>query len=166
MREMQPEDGATFYELNSDPEVIRYTGDPPFASVEAATTFLKNYDAYKKFGMGRWVVVRKEDGNILGWCGLKFLEESHEVDLGYRFFKKYWSRGYATETADRCIQYGFDELALTKIVGRSAVSNYASLRVLEKCGLKFEKFNTLFGEDSVQHAINKAEYLAFKKNRG
>jgi ribosomal-protein-alanine N-acetyltransferase len=163
MREMQPEDGPVFYLLNLDPDVIRYTGDAPFESEMAAIEFLKKYDAYKKYGMGRWVVEKKEDGTILGWCGLKYLPEDREVDIGYRFFKKYWGQGFATETANRCIQHGFEDLELTRIIGRSAVANLASLRVLEKCGLKFDKFNDVFGEESVQHVINKAEYLAFKK---
>jgi [ribosomal protein S5]-alanine N-acetyltransferase len=163
MREMQPEDGPVFYELNLDPDVIRYTGDGPFESKEAATQFLKNYDAYKKYGMGRWVVESKEDHSILGWCGLKYLPEDREVDIGYRFFKKYWGQGFATETAKRCIKHGFEDLELTRIIGRSAVANLASLRVLEKCGLKFDKFTDDFGEESVQHVISKAEYLAFKK---
>ena len=59
MREMQPEDGPVFYLLNLDPDVIRYTGDAPFESEAAAIEFLKKYDAYKKYGMGRWVVENK-----------------------------------------------------------------------------------------------------------
>lgn len=160
---MQPEDGPVFYELNLDPDVIRYTGDGPFKSKEAAIEFLKNYDAYKKYGMGRWVVESKQGNTILGWCGLKYLPEDREVDIGYRFFKKYWGQGYATETAKRCIKHGFEDLELTRIIGRSAVANIASLRVLEKCGLKFDKFTHDFGEESVQHVISKTEYLAFKK---
>lgn len=163
LREMQPEDGAVFYDLNRDPEVLKYTGDEPFKSVEEATAFLKNYDAYKKYGMGRWVIERKEDGEILGWCGLKFLPEEKEVDIGYRLFKKYWGQGYATETSCACLDYGFNVLQLARIIGRSAVANLASLRVLEKCGLKFEKFSDALGEETVQHAITKSAYAAFKK---
>ncbi|MBK9320109.1 MAG: GNAT family N-acetyltransferase [Bacteroidetes bacterium] len=163
MREMQPEDGSVFYELNLDPDVLKYTGDEPFKSVEEATTFLKNYDVYRKYGMGRWVVERKEDGVILGWCGLKFLVDEQEVDIGYRFFRKYWGKGYASETACASIDYGFNTLKLARIIGRSAVANLASVRVLEKCGLKFEKFSDALGEETVQHAISKAEYVAYRK---
>ncbi len=158
LREMQAEDGAVFYELNSDPDVLKYTGDEPFASVEAATAFLKNYDAYRKYGMGRWVIERKSDQAILGWCGLKFLPEEQEVDIGYRLFKKFWGQGYATETSRACLEYGFNTLQLPRIIGRSAVANGASVRVLEKCGLKFEKFSDALGEETVQHAITKAEF--------
>lgn len=163
LREMDPADGVTMYELNSDPLVIRYTGDPPFENAEAATEFLRRYDAYRKFGMGRWAVVKKDDQQILGWCGLKFLADEDEVDLGYRFFRKYWGQGYATETALACIKYGFENLHLNRIIGRAAVENIASVRVLEKCGLKFDCFNKHFGDDSVQHVISKAEYHGWKR---
>ncbi len=162
MREMQPEDGAAFYELNLDPEVLKYTGDQAFKSIEEATEFLRNYDAYRKYGMGRWVVENKDDGSILGWCGLKYLVDEREVDIGYRLYRRYWGKGYATEVARRCIEYGFNTLQLPRIIGRSAVANLASVRVLEKCGLKFEKFNDALGEETVQHSISKAEYAIFR----
>lgn len=162
LREMTPEDGAALFELNNDPEVIRYTGDGPFESVEAATRFLEKYDAYPRYGMGRWLVERKEDQAVLGWCGLKFLPDENQVDLGYRFFRKYWGKGYATETARHCVDFGFERLHLDRIIGRSAIANMASVHVLEKCGLKFECFNHHFDEESVQFAIDLPGYKAFK----
>jgi ribosomal-protein-alanine N-acetyltransferase len=85
LREMREEDGPILYRLNSDPEVIRYTGDPPFESEAAATEFIRNYEAYKKYGMGRWLAERKDDGEILGWCGLKYLPGENQVDLAIVF---------------------------------------------------------------------------------
>lgn len=162
LREMREEDGPILYRLNSDPEVIRYTGDPPFESEAAAMEFIRNYDAYKKYGMGRWLAERKEDGEMLGWCGLKYLPGENQVDLGYRFFRKYWGMGYATETAKKCVTYGFEQLHLKRIIGRSAIANTASVHVLEKCGLKFESFNHHFSEESVQFAMSLEDYHAFQ----
>jgi RimJ/RimL family protein N-acetyltransferase len=51
-----------------------------------------------------------------GWCGLKYLSETNEVDLGYRFMKKFWGKGYATEAALACIEYGFSRLHLQKLL--------------------------------------------------
>ena len=51
LREFSVDDASHFYELNSDPEVVRYTGDPPFESVEAAKKFLANYTEYEKNGI-------------------------------------------------------------------------------------------------------------------
>lgn len=70
LRLMTVADAPHAFELNSDPAVIRYTGDNAFESVEAAATFLGNYKDYEKHGVGRWAVIRKDDEAWLGWCGL------------------------------------------------------------------------------------------------
>lgn len=142
LRELEAGDYEEFYELNSDPEVTRYVGDGAFASLHAARNFLENYDQYEKYGMGRWAVIFKNSGAFAGWCGLKFqpeLSETGEVDLGYRFFRKYWGQKIASECAAACIEYGFKKLGLKRIVGRVMVGNTASSRVLEKCGFHYKK---------------------------
>ncbi len=137
LRELTPGDARHFLDLNADPEVVKYTGDPPFESIESAKDFLEKYDQYEKYGYGRWAVILKKSGEFLGWCGLKYLPELDESDLGFRFFRKYWNQGYATEAAKACIEFGFKKLNLKRIVGRAMAANVASVRVLEKCGFHF-----------------------------
>jgi RimJ/RimL family protein N-acetyltransferase len=108
LREMTADDAENAYELNSDWEVIKYTGDEAFESVEAAKTFLENYKDYEKNGFGRWAVMLKETGEYLGWCGLKLNETIKEVDLGYRFSRRNWGKGYTTESSKACLEYGFN----------------------------------------------------------
>lgn len=137
LRQLTIDDATHFYELNSNPEVIKYTGDNAFESIDAARQFLQNYNPYQKYGYGRWAVIDKKTNEFLGWCGLKYSPELNETDLGFRFFKKYWNQGYATETAKACLEYGFNQLHLTKIVGRAMEANVASVKVLEKIGMTF-----------------------------
>jgi len=66
LREITADDAQLAYELNLDEEVIRYTGDGPFESVEEARDFLSKYDHYQKYGFGRWGVIRKSDNEFLG----------------------------------------------------------------------------------------------------
>ncbi|CAN5898567.1 GNAT family N-acetyltransferase [soil metagenome] len=135
-REMYPEDAEAMFNLNSDPEVVQYTGDGAFENVAAAKDFLIAYrDVYKTNGYARWIVELKSTGEILGWCGLK-LHPDKSTDVGYRFYKKYWRNGYATESAKACIDYGFSVLKLDRIVAHARKENLASVRVLEKCGMK------------------------------
>lgn len=138
LKEFYLSDAHDMYELNKDWDVIRYTGDESFKSLEEAETFLKNYDPYSQTGMGRWLVLRKSDEACLGWCGLK-LHEGDWVDLGYRFFKKYWNQGYATESSIGCLNYGFDKLKLEEVYATVMPENIASVRVLEKLGFRFLK---------------------------
>lgn len=137
LREFSVEDAKSFYDLNSDPEVVKYTGDTAFANVGESRSFLQNYNQYELYGYGRWAVIDKNTEAFLGWCGLKFSPDLNEVDLGFRFFRSYWNQGYATETAKACVDYGFSELNLEKIVGRAMEANTASIKVLEKIGMAF-----------------------------
>ncbi|MGV3609838.1 MAG: GNAT family N-acetyltransferase [Fluviicola sp.] len=137
LREMTPEDAESAYILNSDPEVLKYTGDNPFESVEEAREFLEKYESYKKYGFGRWAVILKETGEYLGWCGLKYIPELDEFDIGYRLMKKFWGKGYATEAAEACLKLGFGQFGMKTIVGRAMPENGASVRVLEKIGLTY-----------------------------
>ncbi|MCB0572881.1 MAG: GNAT family N-acetyltransferase [Phaeodactylibacter sp.] len=132
-------DAPHFFELNNAPETIRYTGDLPFESVEAARQFLEAYNQYEQYGYGRWAVLLKPSGQWIGWCGLKYSPELQETDIGFRFFPRYWGQGYATEAARACLDYGFGPLGLDRIVGRAMKDNKASVRVLEKIGLRFWK---------------------------
>lgn len=139
LRQLTPEDARHFYELNLDPDVIRYTGNLPFESVEHAREFLENYDHYEHFGYGRWATLLRDTGEWIGWCGLKFEEEFGATDVGYRFFKKHWGKGYATESARASLKYGFEKLGLKRIEGRAAIANPASIRVLQKIGMQYVK---------------------------
>ena len=137
LRRFSSEDSAYFFALNEDPEVMRYTGDVPFTDEAAARAFLDRYDHYQHFGYGRWAVIRQSDEAYLGWCGLKYTPEIGETDLGFRFFRKYWDKGYATESAKACLRLGFEHFNLNQIVGRAYPGNKASHRVLEKIGMQF-----------------------------
>jgi len=158
LREFEYSDAPDLLELNSDPAVMKYTGDPPFSNVFDAETFLQNYDAYNKYGFGRWAAISKDSGNFLGWCGLK-LNEHNLVDIGFRFFQNEWGKGYATEAAQATLEYGFIILDIEEIIGRAARENKASIRVLEKLGMTFWKKDSCKGiENSLYYKISRDQY--------
>lgn len=139
LREFTIEDAINFFNLNKDPKVIKYTGDPPFKSILEAKIFIQNYSAYKDNGYGRWAVCLKEGNEFIGFCGLKFHTKEKITEVGYRFFKNQWNKGYATESTLACLSYGFSELNLNEIYAHVHIKNYASQRVIKKCGLHFVK---------------------------
>ena len=161
LREFDVSDADKMYLLNLDPEVIRFTGDKPFASVKSARDFLAGYQDYRKNGFGRWAVILKKGNGFIGWCGLKRNEEGF-VDLGFRFFKSVWNRGFATESAEACIEYGFSRLSLSEIIGRVARDNRASVRVLEKLNMTFWKTGACEGiPDALYYRITRMAFLNF-----
>ena len=101
MRKLTTEDAKDFYALNLDEEVLKYTGDKPFENIQASIDFLTNYDQYEKYGVGRLAVIDKTTLKFLGWCGLKYSQDKNEYDIGFRFYRNYWNKGFATETAKK-----------------------------------------------------------------
>jgi RimJ/RimL family protein N-acetyltransferase len=153
LRELRVEDAKNMYLLNLDDEVIKYTGDVVFKSIEEAQLFLENYDHYTNYDFGRWAVIHKSTHIFLGWCGLKYTKDIDEYDIGFRFFKKYWNKGYATEAAKACIDLGFQKYKLDTIVGRAMKENISSIKVLEKIGLTYLKSFNFDGKKGVIYKI-------------
>lgn len=160
LRTFSEDDAELIYQLNLDPEVTRYTHDPVRDRAHAKeileTVILPQYALYN---YGRWAVHVKHQVNpaaagFIGWCGLKMRSELNEIDLGYRFMKKAWGRGFATEAAAACLKYGFEQLGLDRIVGRALPDNEASLKVLKKCRMKYA------GEEVIEGLLHKT-YEAF-----
>ncbi|HEY0751500.1 MAG TPA: GNAT family N-acetyltransferase [Chitinophagaceae bacterium] len=154
LREFHASDAEDMFHLNADPDVIRYTHNLPFKSISEAREFILNYTHYKDYGFGRWAVINKSDNSWLGWCGLKYTPDIDEYDIGFRFFKKYWNKGYATESALASIDVGFNRLKIPTIIGRAMSQNTASIRVLEKIGLVFMKKFDFEGEEGVMYKMD------------
>ncbi|MBV1922856.1 MAG: GNAT family N-acetyltransferase [Flavobacteriaceae bacterium] len=157
LREFSKEDASSFYLLNKDPEVIKYTGDPPFSSVKEAELFIENYSAYKDIGYGRWAVCLLENDSFIGFCGLKFHPKENITEIGFRFFKEQWNNGFATESAAAVIDYGFKKIGLSEIYAHAQINNLSSQRVIEKCGLQFVK--------NITHDDMPAKLYCIKKNQ-
>ena len=149
------EHAIDFYTLNLDKEVLKFTGDQPFQNLQSAIEFLTNYDQYEKYGVGRLAVIDKVTSEFLGWCGLKFTEVKNEYDIGFRFYKRHWNKGLATETAQKCLEFGFCDLKVEKIVARAMLENIGSIKVLEKIGMTFKGHFDFEGNEGVLYEIRK-----------
>jgi RimJ/RimL family protein N-acetyltransferase len=160
-REWSPADARHLYLLNSDPEVLKYTGDKPFKTPAHARVFIENYRDYQRQGFGRWVLFLTDTNSFVGWCGLKKHQEW--VDLGFRLLKKYWGQGYATEAAAASLRVGFLKFELPQIIGRASYDNTVSIRVLEKLHMRFWKRDACDGiPNAAYYRITRAEYLSFQ----
>ncbi len=92
-------------------------------------------------GMSFWAVIQKEDLKFLGICGLfkQNVDNTVEIEVGYRINDIFWGKGYGTEAAKGCLQYAKDKLKLTSVISLILPENSQSIRVAEKNGLKLEK---------------------------
>lgn len=124
--------------LNHDPQILRYTVDVAMKSVEAAREFVRAYPDFDDVGFGRWACVFKETQEVIGFCGFKYLADLDVVDVGYRFLPDFWGLGLATEACQACLEFGFETMGLSRVFAFVMPENQASMRVLEKCGLRFD----------------------------
>lgn len=133
------DDAALILELNRIPAVVYYVHEPVLENLDHASQILIQHilPQYHLYQLGRWAVYEKATDQFIGWCGLKYLPDLKEIDLGYRFMPSSWGKGYATEAALAAIQYGFSVLQLETIIGRAHVENLASLKVLRKIGMLY-----------------------------
>lgn len=140
LREFTIDDAQLLIDLNSNPNVTRYTGDGPVKDLDEAKRILTDiiFPQYKN-KMGRWAVHLKSNDEFIGWCGLKFIAEENEIDLGYRFFENHWGKGYASESAKVVMEYGVNTLKLKNIIARAAKDNAASINVIKKLGMVYLK---------------------------
>ena len=156
-REFELGDEQLLFDLNADWEVVKYTGNPPMKDLQEAHQVLNEiiipqYAA----GLGRWAVHLKDDNTFIGWCGLKNIDGNS--DLGYRFFKKFWGNGYASESARAVLKYGFETIALNRIIAHAALENVASIRVLEKLSLNKTGVGEMDGIPVQAFAITRQEW--------
>jgi RimJ/RimL family protein N-acetyltransferase len=138
LRKLTTKDAVNLYKLTLNTDVIRFTGDVAFESIDEAKKYIELYDQYEKYGFGRWAVIEKETKSFLGWCGLRFSEETQECDLGFRLLKQHWNKGYATEAAKLCLDLAFTKYKMKEVIGRSHYMNKASHKVLKKIGMEYK----------------------------
>jgi ribosomal-protein-alanine N-acetyltransferase len=155
LREYVEEDAEAFFKLNSDPEVLRFVPDKRLLNVEQARQILVDHPIadYRKHGFGRGACVLKSTGEPIGFAGLKYLEEFGEVDVAYRLTPTHWGLGLATEAALASVRFGFADLGLKRIIGLVMPENIASVRVLEKTGLRYTETVTFWGRQFSKYII-------------
>lgn len=141
LRRFTLDDAEEYWPLVSLPEILKYTGEQPPAKLEDVreillTRPLKDYSVH---GFGRMACIEKSTGRLVGFSGLKHLDDLDEVDIGYRFLPECWGKGYATESSRLLMRQGSSEFGIRRIVGLVHPENVASKKVLEKLGLCFER---------------------------
>lgn len=174
-RRFQMEDARLLFELDSDPEVMRFItkGQPtPLARIqdEVMPRFLSYY--HQSPPRGFWAAQLREGGGFIGWFHLRPDKISpEEMELGYRLKRSVWGRGLATEGSLALVNKAFREWGYEKISAHTMAINLASRRVMEKAGLAYEgefhyPVDTLHGwigeeeRRAVKYSITRARFMA------
>ena len=149
LRELSERDAAFMLELLNDQDFKRFIADRGVRTLEGAARYIAErfVQSYRQHGFGLWLVETKE-GKAAGICGL--LDRGAPVpgvEVGYAFLPSFRARGYAYEAASAAKAYARDALKLPRLHAVVNPDNDASIRVLEKLGLRFERMVRLAGEE-------------------
>jgi RimJ/RimL family protein N-acetyltransferase len=149
LREFVESDIDDLARMEADPLVARYVGDgrpmPRDAVVRGLARIRRYGTLYPDLGI--WHATRVDTGAFVGWFSLKYAGKSADVEIGYRLRRDAWGRGYATEGAIELLRFGFEALALERIIGVAHPDNVASQRVLAKAGLADAGFGRYYDRD-------------------
>jgi RimJ/RimL family protein N-acetyltransferase len=157
LRIFRPDDLDDLARLFSDPEVLRYVGDGKPASREEAGRALQSIiKHWQTHGFGRWAVFDKRTKKFAGFGGLRSLFGTPEVV--YHLAKANWGKGFATELARAALRFGFEVRGFDRIVAIAKPENVASIRVMDKLGMRFEKNASYYDIDVVQYEITREEF--------
>jgi RimJ/RimL family protein N-acetyltransferase len=143
LRRFTEADVDHLFALDNDPEVMRYiNGGTPTPREVIVTQILPGFMHYdeQRPAFGFWAADDKSTDEFLGWfCFRPKIDRPDEIVLGYRLRKAAWGKGYAIEGAEALIHKGFAELGVQRVVATTYEENMASIRVMEKAGMVFNR---------------------------
>lgn len=142
--------------IYSNMNVMRFIGMGKTFSRQQTERSITSWGEYEaKHGFSNWAIIRKDDGALLGKCGLSHLPDDSDIEISYILDEKYWGQGYATEISKAVLDYGFSKLSLKRIVALTYPQNSPSIKVLEKIGLKYEREADYWGVKFLFFSIEK-----------
>lgn len=141
LRKITYDDAEPLLQILGDPEVMKFS----VLGVDDESGVRKFIDVtlkrYERDGIAQWAVIEKQTNAFIGECGIavQMIDGQKEYEIGYRFNRKFWRKGFATEAAIACRDYGFNQLRLTRLISIIEKENIASIGVAKKVGMTLEK---------------------------
>jgi RimJ/RimL family protein N-acetyltransferase len=164
LRELQPSDLADLAGVLGDAETMRFYPHPK--SREETMAWIEwSRRSYADNGFGLWGVVLKEDGNLVGDCGLTSQDVQGEtfVEVGYHLDKRFWHRGFATEAALACRDHAFEVVGVDRLIALIRPENEPSWRLAQRLGLQLWRRTE---RDGIPHVVYSMTRTAWKEVRG
>ena len=171
IRQFTKDDVDNLFDLNDDPEVMRYLGRPVPREVLRDQIIPFHLGVYQRLDrLGTWAAESADGGQFLGWFHFRPGPDGDitNIDLGYRLRRSTWNKGYATEGSRALINMGFTDLGVQRVFAHTMTVNLASRRVMEKCGLTLVRTSPYEGSDSdvidgaehgeVEYALTRSEW--------
>jgi ribosomal-protein-alanine N-acetyltransferase len=151
------------HRLWTDPHVRKFLWDDQIIARETVVEVIESSrESFAADGFGLWVVSRKEDPRLIGFCGLRYFagpqDGKRPVELLYAIAPEYCGMGLATEAAVAVVRRGFEKNGLARIYAGADPPNSASFRVMEKVGMRYERHATINGLEAIYYVINREDF--------
>jgi len=138
LRPLSADEVDCLYCISNEPNVRLYLWDNEPVSEETIEGFVAQSDRmFSEVKIGVFGVRMRGREDLLGFCGFVRLEGMEEPELWYELTQKVWGKGIATEAAWACVRYAFEEVGMERVISGVDAPNTASLRVIEKLGMKY-----------------------------
>jgi len=158
LRRLLPEDLEDLFALYRDPEIRRYFPEGTLTyeeTQEELEWFLNGHPEHPELGL--WATIHKETNQFIGRCGLLpwTIDGQYDVEVAYLLSKAYWRQGLGTEVARAILNYGFEQLHLSRLICLIDPDNQASIKVAQNMGMTLEKM----GQDE------SGSFLVYARNK-
>jgi [ribosomal protein S5]-alanine N-acetyltransferase len=156
---MQLDDLDDIRRMHTDPTVMATLGG--LKTDEFTVEFVqRQVDQWERHGYGLWILRDAGDGGFVGRCGIRnvTIDGVEEVELGYGLMSEFWGRGLAADASMEALRVGFDVAGLDSVVAFTLHANARSRRVMEKCGLTYERDIVWWNTPHVLYRITAAQY--------
>lgn len=154
LRPLELSDAEAMFRMDNNPNVHKYLWQNPTQTIDETKRIIQMVQKqYETNNIGRFATILKENGEFIGWTGIKFVTEEPEngninfYDYGYRLDERFWGKGYTKEATRAWLGYGFNQMKIEKMNAYTHSENGASNHILEKAGMQLmEKY---FDKDGV-----------------
>lgn len=159
LRDFQQKDLDALAPIMANPQVMQFSPTGTLSVSQTKEKIDSFLNLYKVFGFGKWAVILQETQELIGYCGIsvELIENVEEKEIGYRLAPKFWGNGLATEAALAAIKLGFEQFNLPYILGVVEGENTASVKVLEKLGMQYQKETIFYGVKYDVYRLNASD---------
>jgi ribosomal-protein-alanine N-acetyltransferase len=138
LRPVRPNDAAALHRISNEPGVRRYLwDDEPVEEATIQELISHSIRMFSEEGIGLFGIRRRGSESLIGFCGFVRLEGMEEPELAYELAQEAWGEGLATEASLACLRCAFEDADIGRVIAGADAENVASLRVVEKLGMRF-----------------------------
>ncbi|MBL7495122.1 GNAT family N-acetyltransferase [Frankia sp. CNm7] len=153
LRPLGTADIDAFVELHADERVNRFM--EPFSRTEALARLAVVESQWAARGHGLLAVELKATGEFIGRAGPQYWERFGEIEIAWVLRADHWGRGYATEAARACVDWGFQNLEADYFTAMIRPANAPSRRVAERLGFAPRRADILFGHPVTVYGLDR-----------